>query len=245
MTESFSLCYVVTEMAFNSVGCPNVEDIVVDIQNPKQSYATEGQSSGVKDLQSSGTEGQKFKWIKSDNPKTEWILNLELALDSPASSYEGDRVLVMKLPDFKRKPEEHCTPQQWRFGIHNRDLQASTTVAFTTESESLKISLAAACNLKSKRWDEFCDKVVHKPEEMARSYGLHSTTTNFSRKEVQSLLSLDALKLLLVQSSSALRSTSDEEIMGKFISWLDTGGLKIRALLKKGVAYNALRNDLF
>jgi hypothetical protein len=85
MTESFSLCYVVTEMALNTVGCPNVEDIVVDIQNPKQSYATEGQSSGVKDLQSCGTEGQKFKWIKSDNPKTESIRNLELALDSPAS----------------------------------------------------------------------------------------------------------------------------------------------------------------
>jgi hypothetical protein len=85
MTESFCVCYVVTEMAFNTIGCPDVEDIVVDIQNPKQNYATQGQRSGVKDLQSSGTEGQKFNWIKSDDQKTEWIGKLELALDSPAS----------------------------------------------------------------------------------------------------------------------------------------------------------------
>jgi hypothetical protein len=24
------------------------------------------------------------------------------------------------LPDFKRKPEEHYTPQEWRVGLHNR-----------------------------------------------------------------------------------------------------------------------------
>jgi hypothetical protein len=33
--------------------------------------------------------------------------------------------------------------------------------------------------------------------------------------------------------------------MKNFISWLEIGGLKIRALLKEGVAYTALRNDLF
>ncbi len=111
----------------------------------------------------------------------------------------------MKLPDFQRKPEEHYTPLQWRFGLHNRDLEASKSVASTTESEALKISLAAACNLKSDRWDEFCDNIVHDPENIVlRSYGLHSSVPNFTRKEVQFLLTLDALTLLLVLSSSAL-----------------------------------------
>ncbi len=145
-------------------------------------------------------------------------------------------------------------------------------MASTTESEGLKISLAAACNLKSdrrdkvcdnqldevsynrrdeacdNRWNEFCDIVVHNPDEMVlKSYGLHpSNTTNFSKKEVQSLLSLDALTLLLVLSSFALPdSLPSETLFEIFISWLETGGLKIRALLKEGLAYDALRNDLF
>jgi hypothetical protein len=214
----------------------------------EQNSVTEGQNS-VTTKQNSGTEEPKFKW-KSDGAKSEWIRKLELGLDSPACYDLADRVLVMKLPDFKRKPVEHYTPQQWRFGLHNRDLQASTTVASTTESEDLKISLAAACNLKSDRWEEFCDNVVDDPKLMVlRSYCLHpSVATNFSRKEVQSLLTLDALTLLLVLSSLLSPDSPDspeEKLFEDFILWLETGGLKIRALLKDGVAYNALWNDLF
>jgi hypothetical protein len=80
-----------------------------------------------------------------------------------------------------------------------------------------------------------------------KSYGLHlSNTTNFSKKDGQSLLTLDALTLLLVLSSFALPdSFPSETLLEIFISSLETGGLKIRALLKEGVAYDALRNDLF
>ncbi|CAK9235541.1 unnamed protein product [Sphagnum troendelagicum] len=249
-----------------------------------QSSSTEG-STSVTEKQNSGTEGsksipgkhnlrieeQEFKW-KPELPKSEWIGKLEsrLSLDSTASYDESYPYLVMKLADFQRKPEEHYTPQQWRFGLHNRDLQTSTTiynrdlqisttvhnhelqtsttvhnpdlqtfttVGSTTESEALKISLAAAYNL-SHRWEEFCDDVVPRPENIAlRSYGLHSGATNFTRKEVQSLLTLDALTLLLVLSSSALPDS--------FQSSVEIPGSAIRALLKGGAAYGALRNDLF
>ncbi len=111
-------------------------------------------------------------------------------------------------------------------------------------SEALKVILAAACNLKSDRWDEFCDNIVHDPEWIVlRSYGLRSSVSNFTRKEVQS--TLDALTLLLVLSSSALPDSIQDKFMETFISWLEIGGLKISALLKGGPAYIALRNDLF
>jgi hypothetical protein len=254
MIETFSLCYVVTEMASNTVAIVSLENTVA--YNGKvghnsvtecQSYASEG-STSVTEKQNSGTEGSKsipgkhnsrtedeaFKW-KQEN--SEWIPKLELRLKSTASCDASHRHLVMKLQDYQRQPEEHYTPQQWRFGLHNRDLQTSTTVGSTTESEALKIRLAAACNL-SDRWDEFCGDVVPYPANMAlRSYGLHSSATNFSRKEVQSLLTLDALTLLLVLSSSALPNS--------FQSSVEIGSSKIRALLKGGAAYGALRNDLF
>jgi hypothetical protein len=267
-------------MALNTVASLDVirgslEDIVAYIDNVAHNPVTEGQSSGaegsnsITEQQKSGTKVQKFNW-KPDEPKSGWIRKLELGLDALACYDEEYRVVVMKLPDFKRKPEEHYTPQQWRFGLHNRNLQGSTTVASTTESEGLKISLAAACNLKSDRrdkvcdnqrdegsdngWNEFCDNVVHNPDKLVlKSYGLHpSNTTNFSKKEVQSLLTLDALTLLLVLSSLVLPNPYSQEelnreqkLMIRFILWLEKGGLKIRALLKDGVAYNALRNDLF
>jgi hypothetical protein len=264
MTETFSLCYVVTEMALNTVARVSLEDTVAYTNKVGHNSVTECQSSGtegstsVTEKRNSGSEEsrtteehdsgteveEKFNW-KSDDPKSEWIIKLESELKSPASYDERYRDHVMKLPAFQRKPEEHYTPQQWRFGLHNRDLQTSTTVASTTESEVLKISLAAACNL-SDRWDKFCDNVVHDPVKMVlRAYGLHSSVTNFTRKEVQSLLTLDALTLLLVLSSSALPNSIQEEIMENFISSLEIGGLKISALLKGGAAYSALRNDLF
>ncbi|CAM6024479.1 unnamed protein product [Sphagnum balticum] len=244
-----------------------------------QSYGAEGSNSAEE--QKSGTEVQKFHW-KLDEQNSEWIRKLELGLDTPACYDEGDRVVVMKLPDFMRKPEEHYNPVQWRFGLHNRDLQTSRTVAPTTESEGLKISLAAACNLKSDRrdkvcdkkphevsenrrdeacdngWNEFCDNVVHNLDDMVlKSYGLHpSNTTNFSKKEVQSLLTLDALTLLLLLSSVPSPSPPSppsghspryrEEILSNyFINLLERGGLKIKALLKPGVAYIGLGKDLF
>jgi hypothetical protein len=239
----------------NSVSeAPNSDTERSNSVSQEQNSVTEGQNS-VTTKQNSGTEEPKFNW-KPDETKSEWIRKLELGLHSPACYDEADEVLVMKLPDFKRKPVEHYTPQHWQFGLHNRDLQASTTVGSTTDSEGLKISLAAACNLKSdrwdkdrdNRWDDFCDNVVDDPELMVlRSYGLHpSVATNFSRKEVQSLLTLDALTLLLVLCSWALpNSYNEERLMDMFMLWFVRGGLKIRALLKEGVAYTALRNDLF
>ncbi|CAK9236403.1 unnamed protein product [Sphagnum troendelagicum] len=235
-------------MALNTVARVSLENTVA--YNDKvghnsvteyQSYGTEG-STSVTEKQNSGTEGSKsipgkhnsrteeeeFEW-KAEGRKSEWIGKLESRLQSTASCDARHRHLVMKLQDYQRKPEEHYTPQQWRFGLHNRDLQTSTTVhnpdlqtsttvGSTTGSEALKISLAAAFNLKSKRWEKFCDKVVHKPEEMARLYGLHATTTNFSRKEVQSLLTLDALTLLLPSSNIEIFSKliDDEYPVGCF-----------------------------
>jgi hypothetical protein len=272
MTETFFLCYVVTEMALNTVATVSLEDTVAYTDKVGHNSVPESQSSGVEGLnsgtegstsvtekQNSGTEGsksttekhdfdtevEKVNW-KTDNRKSvQWIRKLKSGLDSHASYDKEDRVVVMKLPDFKRKPEEHYTPQQWRFGLHNRDLQASKSVASTTESEALKICLAAACNLKSDRWDEFCDNIVHDPERIVlRSYGLRSSVSNFTKIEVQSLLTLDALTLVLVLSSLALPDSIQEELMKNFMLCLE-GGSEIGALLKRGAAYSALRSDLF
>ncbi len=82
-----------------------------------QSSGAEGSNSTEE--QKPGTKVQKFNW-KPDEPKSEWIRKFELGLDAPACYDEEDRVVIMKLPDFKRKPEEHYTPQEWRVGLHNR-----------------------------------------------------------------------------------------------------------------------------
>jgi hypothetical protein len=132
------------------------------------------------------------------------------------------KVLIMKLTACRRKPDEQYTPEQWQFGLHNRNVQASTTVTSYPESEGMKLRLAAACNLKPFTWDTFCAHVVDKPEKTMISYGLDHRVTIFNRKEVQYLLTLDALTLLLVLTRHVLGSSELVNILAKDTKAMDS-----------------------
>jgi hypothetical protein len=140
---------------------------------------------------------------------------------------------------------ERYTPQQWQFGLHNRDPQASSS-----DSEVLKISLAAACKLNPDEWDKFCADVVDNPANMMlKSYGIYSSVTEPSPKEVQYLLTLDALTLVLVLSSLSRAPESKrrhaQQIPNLFIGSLVAGDFNIEALVKYGVVYCTIWEDLF
>ncbi len=132
------------------------------------------------------------------------------------------KVLIMKLTACRRKPDEQYTPEQWRFGLHNRDVQASTTVTSYAESESMKLRLAAACNLKPFTWDTFCAHVVNDPKGTMSSYGLDHRVTIFNRKEVQYLLTIDALTLLLVLTRHVIGSSELVDILAKDTKAMDS-----------------------
>ncbi len=142
---------------------------------------------------------------------------------------------------------ERYTPQQWQFGLHNRDPQASSS-----DSEVLKISLAAACKLNPDEWDKFCADVVDNPADvMLKSYGIYSSVTELSPKEVQYLLTLDALTLVLLLSSFSRAPESELDqahfcwLPNLFIRSLVAGDFNIEALVKNRVAYCMMWDDLF
>ncbi|CAK9872093.1 unnamed protein product [Sphagnum jensenii] len=99
-------------------------------------------------------------------------------------------VLIRKVPEYLRLPQEKFTPKEWRFGLHNRELHTSGT-------ERLKISVAGYffARLESDAWDNFCNVVVDDPARFVRLYGLQDGFTEFSETQVKYLLALDALFL--------------------------------------------------
>jgi hypothetical protein len=198
-------------------------------------------------MKNSGTEELKSN-SESDWQGSEWIRKIRSGLKARSGQSAGGDVTIIKLPASLRKPVERYTPQQWQFGLHNRDPQASSS-----ESEVLKISLAAACKLNPDEWDKFCADVVDDPADMMlKSYGIYPSVTELSQKEVQYLLTLDALTLVLVLSSfstapkSELDQTQVSWLPNLFIRSLVAGGFNIGALVKDRVAYNCMIwNDLF
>jgi len=143
-----------------------------------------------------------------------------------------------------RKPVERYTPRRWQFGLHNRDPKASSS-----ESEVLKISIAKSCKLNPEKWDKFCADFVDNPADvMLKSYGIYSTVTELRAKEVQYLLTLDALTLVLVLSSLARWPESEHKKILKlpklFIGALVAGGFNIETLLKDRVEYCTFWDDL-
>jgi hypothetical protein len=195
----------------------------------------EAENSGTGELKSNSESG----WQES-----ECIRKIRSGLKARSGQNAGGDVPIIKLPACLRKPVECYTPRQWQFGLHNRDPQASSS-----ESEVLKISLAAACKLNPDEWDKFCADVVDNPSDMMlKSYGIYSSVAELSPKEVQYLLTLDALTLVLVLSS-ALRAPESgpdqpQELPDLFIGSLVAGGFNIEGLVKYGVAYSMIWNDL-
>jgi len=188
----------------------------------------EAELFGTEELKSNSDSG----WQES-----EWIRKIRSGLEMARSGQNaGGNVPIKRLPASFRKPVELYTPRQWQFGLHNRDPQASSS-----ESEDLKISLAAACELNPDKWDKFCADVVDNPADMMlKSYGIYSSVTKPSPKEVQYLLTLDALTLVLVLSYISLvfdrhhlPNVVDQRLLlpNFFIGSLNTGGFNIDAVI--------------
>jgi len=130
-------------------------------------------------------------------------------------------ILIMKLPDCLRIPLKQYTPQQWQFGLHNHN------ISHTSESERLKMNLAMACGL-GPIWDKFCDEVVDEPKTFMKLYDLDHVI-NYSKREVQHKLILDALTLILL-------TFYDGEL---------TFPTRLTTLLEPGAPYTFLWKDLF
>jgi len=202
-------------------------------------FVVERKNSDV-EAENSGTEELKSN-SESDRQESKWIRKIRSGLKARSGQNPGGDVPIIKLPALLRKPVECYTPQQWQFGLHNRDPQASSS-----ESEVLKLSLAAACKLNPDEWDKFCADVVDNPADMMlNSYGIYSSVTELSTKEVQYLLTLDALTLVLVLSSLSRVRQSSVWLPNLFIESLVAGGFNIEALVKERVAFCGIWPDLF
>ncbi|KAH9555871.1 hypothetical protein CY35_08G139700 [Sphagnum magellanicum] len=215
------------------------------------SFVVERKNSDV-EAEGSGTEKLEFN-SDSGWQESEWIRKIQSGLEMARSDQNawGD-VRIKRLPAIFRKPVELYTPRQWQFGLHNRDPQASSS-----ESEDLKISLAAACKLNPDQWDKFCADVVDNPADMMlKSYGIYSSVTKLSPKEVQYQLTLDALTLVLVLSSISRvfdqryqkAHVADQRLLlpKKFIGSLVTGGFNIEAVMTDiAVGLGMIYDDLF
>jgi hypothetical protein len=221
----------------NSGVADKIREIDVQESHWKPDTMASSHNSGVEEkIRDSGD--QESNWT-SDWRKSEQIRKIQTSLVKYAGQNEGQgEVLIMKLPACRRKPVEQFTPEQWQFGLHNRDLQASTTVMSYHESESMKLRLAAACKLEPFTWDTFCADVVENPEETMSSYGLDHRVTIFNRKEVQYLLTLDALTLLLIFTRVKRHRPDLVKILAK-----DTKAME--SLLLSRIPTTGLLEDLF
>jgi hypothetical protein len=123
---------------------------------------------------------------------------------------------------------EQYTPRLWKFGLHNCD------VLHPSESEDLKIALAAACELGP--WDEFCASVVDDPVGVLRAYGLDHREPKFSMRQMQCLLTLYALTIFLVFANDTDNHIFDERTQI---------GARLTALLRARLEYVRLYNALF
>jgi hypothetical protein len=98
----------------------------------------------------------------------------------------------------------------------------------------LKIAFAAACELGP--WDEFCASVVDDPVGVLRAYGLDHRERKFSVRQVQCLLTLDALTIFLVFANNTYSDIFDKRTQI---------GARLTALLKPRLEYPYLYIDLF
>jgi hypothetical protein len=200
---------------------PNTDNIDIEGQT-SNSASNMGEGQGNSD-----TEEQLANFI-SEEQTSQWFNEFKTTFQRHEVREVRNDVLVKKLPACFRVPLEQYTPTEWHFGLHNRD------VLHRSGSEDLKIALAAACELGP--WDEFCASVVDDPVGVLRAYGLDHSEPKFSMRQVQYLLSLDALTIFLVFACQTDNDIFDER----------TGiGARLTALLKPTLEYDRLYNDLF
>jgi hypothetical protein len=176
----------------------------------------------------SDTEEQIANFV-SEEQTFQWFNEFETTFERHEVREVRNDVLVRKLPACYRIPSEQYTPKHWHFGLHNRD------VLHRSEPEDLKIALAAACELGP--WDKFCLSVVDDPIAVLRGYGLDHSEPKFSMRQVQYLLTLDALTIFLVFAYYAFGVTS--------VKMMQNGARLIALLEPINREHGYLRVDLF
>jgi hypothetical protein len=201
---------------------PDADNINIEGQTSiSVSHMAEGQGN-------SETEEQIANFI-SEKQTSQWFNEFKTIFERHEVREVRNDVLIMKLPASFRVPLEQYTPKQWHFGLHNRD------VLHPSESEDLKIALAVACELGP--WDEFCVSVVDDPVGVLRAYGLNHGKPKFSMRQVQYLLTLDALTIFLVFAYYTFRAT--------FVKMMQKGARLIALLEPIYWEYDHLPVDLF
>jgi hypothetical protein len=200
-----------------------MEDILPDIEG----QISDSVSNMAEGKGNSDTEEQIANFI-SEEQTSQWFNEFKTALERHEVREVRNDVLVRKLPACFRVPLEQYTPNEWHFGLHNRD------VLHPSESEELKIALAAACELGP--WDDFCASVVDYPVGVLRAYGLDHSEPKFSMRQMQCLLTLDALTIFLVFANHTCKDIFDERTQI---------GARLTALLKPRLEYRGLYIDLF
>jgi hypothetical protein len=162
---------------------PNTDNIVIEGQT-SNSASNMGEGQGNSD-----TEEQIANFI-SEELTNQWLIEFKTTFERHEVREVRNDVLVMKLPACFRVPSEQYTPRYWHFGLHNRD------VPHLSESEDRKVALATACELGP--WEEFCFSVVDDPVDVLRAYGLDLSEPKFGMRQVQYIITLDALTIFLV-----------------------------------------------
>jgi hypothetical protein len=200
---------------------PNTDNIDIEGQTSNSvSNMAEGQGN-------SDTEEQIANFI-SEEQTSQWFNAFKTTFQRHEVREVRNDVLVMKLPACYRVPLEQYTLNDWHFGLHNRD------VLHPSESEDLKIALAAACELGP--WDEFCASVVDDPVGVWRAYGLDHGEPKFSMRHIQWLLTLDALTIFLVFANHKHNYIFDKRTQI---------GARLTTFLKRRLEYLRLYDDLF
>jgi hypothetical protein len=169
-----------------------MEEIVPDTDNIDIEGQTSNSVSNMAEGQgNSNTEEQRANGISEE----QWFNEFETARNRHKVRKVSNDVLVRKLPASFGVPSGQYTPMLWRFGLHNRN------VLKRSESEDFKIALAAASELEP--WDEFCASVVDDPVGVLRAYGLDLSEPKFGMRQVQYILTLDALTIFLFLANDA------------------------------------------
>ncbi|KAH9574152.1 hypothetical protein CY35_01G041100 [Sphagnum magellanicum] len=197
-----------------------MEDILPDSDNIDIEGQTSDSVSNMAEGQGKPDTKEQIVNFISGEQTSQWFNEFKTTFERHEVREVRNDVLVRKLPACFRVPSEQYTPRQWQFGLHNRD------VLHRSESEDLKIALAAACELGP--WDKFCASVVDDPVVVLRAYCLDHSEPKFSIMQMQCLLTLDALTIFLVFAYEGTQIDA-----------------RLRALLKYGLEYVHLHNDLF
>jgi hypothetical protein len=119
-------------------------------------------------------------------------LELDHAVPKVQLEVPQNKVLILKVPKYMRKPPDQFTPIEWRLGLHNRET--------TSAAEHLKTSIREAFGLANEApWNDFCDDVVDHNYlvSLLRLYGLDHPPNPFNKVEVKSSLVLDAIVLIV------------------------------------------------